>query len=74
MEKMLNNQLKSDKGSITIQVISAMLLLVVALVLAYIGISNKISAQEVNINKIQSEYNDENIEQEYRETVEKVNK
>lgn len=72
----LQKILKSQKGSITIFVLTTLLLFTTGLSVTYVNISNKNSAQIAKVQKIQEEYeqksNEEAIEEEYHETVERL--
>ena len=48
--------LKSEKGSISIFVLAAMIFMTTILAISYIGINNKQIAQEKEIQRIQEEY------------------
>ena len=72
----LQKILKNQKGSITIFVLTTLLLFTTGLSVTYVNISNKNSAQIAKVQKIQEEYeqksNEEAIEEEYHETVERL--
>lgn len=50
------NQVKSERGSITVFVLTAMLFLLMVVLITYVGISNKKQAQIDQIDKIKEEY------------------
>ena len=58
-EKKLKNsiEIKSEKGSITVFVLSIMLFLITVVVMSYMGISSRMSEQGKQVEKIQAEYN-----------------
>jgi len=72
--------LKSEKGSITVFVLAAMLLLVTVLFLSYAGISNKVTTTGKQVNRIQEEYatesaeNGNKIDQEYDKVVDNLDR
>ena len=68
---MLKKIKKSEKGSITILVLTTMLVVVGVILFAYFSIMNKSSSQERELDKIQEEYNktDDMMSQAYNENV-----
>ena len=67
---MLKKIKKSEKGSITILVLTTMLIVVGVILFAYFSIMNKSSSQERELDKIQEEYNkNDDIEQIYKENL-----
>ena len=54
---------KSEKGSITIFVLTAMLLFLVVIVGVFVLYSNKVSDQQRAITRIQNEYSTDNIDE-----------
>ena len=50
------NQVKSERGSITVFVLAAMLFLLMVVLITYVGISNKKQVQIAQIDKIKEEY------------------
>ena len=68
---MLKKIKKSEKGSITILVLTTMLIVVGVILFAYFSIMNKSSSQERELDKIQEEYNktDDMMSQAYNENV-----
>lgn len=69
MENMCN-KVKSEKGSVTLFVLVAMILLLVILLAVYTQTTNKNISQKKELEKIQEEYKGENIEQIYNESAE----
>lgn len=65
--------MKKEKGSITLFVLVAMLLIISVLAIIYIQISEKNNNQLKQIERIQEEYNVTNIDQSYQEQVENNN-
>ena len=64
---------KSEKGSITIFVLTAMLLFLVVIVGVFVLYSNKVSDQQRAVSRIQNQYSVDNIDQVYeREEAEDV--
>lgn len=65
---MLKKIKKSEKGSITILVLTTMLVVVGVITFAYTSVMNKNSSQEREIDRIQEEYNQtSSIDQIYEE-------
>ena len=66
---MLNNFKKSEKGSITVFVLSTMLVIVGVIFVLYFSMMNKASSQNEQLERIQEEYNQSNsaMEQTYNE-------
>ncbi len=62
--------MNKEKGSITLFVLVAMLLIISVLAIIYIQISEKNNNQLKQIETIQEEYETNDIEQEYLEAVE----
>lgn len=62
---------KSEKGSITLMVLTAMIFLLVVITASYFAISNKSGNQDKKISKIAQQYraSDEDMEKEYRDTL-----
>ena len=58
---------KSEKGSITIFVLTAMLLFLVVIVGVFVLYSNKVSDQQRAITRIQNEYSTDNIDEVYND-------
>ena len=58
---------KSEKGSITIFVLTAMLLFLVVIVGVFVLYSNKVSDEQRAIARIQNEYSTDNIDEVYNE-------
>ena len=65
------NFMRDEKGSVTLFVLVTMLLIVTVLVIVYMRISEKNNNQMQQIEKIQEEYQSENIDQVYKETLQK---
>lgn len=61
--------MRKERGSITLFVLVAMILIIGVLAIIYIKTTQKNSNQLQQIEKIQEEYQSQNIEQEYRETI-----
>ena len=59
---MFLKKLKSERGSITIFVLSAMLLVAGIIFVSYFSMMNKSASQAAELNKIQEEYNQSNAE------------
>lgn len=49
-------KIKSEKGSVTVFVVTTMLFLLMTLIITYMGISNKNNSQNADINRIKAEY------------------
>ena len=63
--------MKGEKGSVTLFVLVTMLLIVSILIIVYMRISQKNNSQMQQIQKIQEEYQSENIDVVYQETLQK---
>ncbi len=75
MGQKIRKMLISEKGSITVLVVAAMLFMIVILALSFMGISNKTSTQMSNIKQIEAEYaSEEDIGQVYKETIETIDR
>lgn len=61
--------MNKEKGSITLFVLVAMLLIISVLAIIYIQISEKNNNQLKQIERIQEEYNATNIDQSYQKQV-----
>lgn len=61
------NQIKSQKGSITLYVLISMMFFLFIILGIYINTSNKIQKQEKEIEKVQKEYEKEDINDIYEE-------
>ena len=74
--KIIKKFRKSEKGAITVFVLTALLFMLVVLGVAYISISNKVTNENKKIEQIEKEYlensNDNVIEQTYNEIVENM--
>lgn len=62
---------RSEKGSITLMVLAAMIFVLVVITASYFAISNKSGNQDKKISKIVQQYraSDEDMDQEYRDTL-----
>lgn len=62
---------RSEKGSITLMVLAAMIFILVVITASYFAISNKSGNQDKKISKIAQQYraSDEDMEQKYRNTL-----
>ncbi len=68
MEKSRKYKVESEKGSVTLYILVAMLFFLIILILTYTNQANKISDQRRQVEKIYEEYKtEEKIEQEYYE-------
>ena len=65
------NFMRNEKGSVTLFVLVTMLLIVTVLIIVYMRISERNNNQMQQIEKIQEEYQSENIDQVYQETLQK---
>ena len=75
MGQKIKKMLISEKGSITVLVVAAMLFMIVILALSFMGMSNKTSTQMSNIKQIEAEYaSEQDIEQVYKETIETIDR
>ena len=75
MGQKIKKLLTSEKGSITVLVVAAMLFMIVILALSFMGMSNKTSTQMSNIKQIEAEYaSEQDIEQVYKETIETIDR
>ena len=65
---------KSEKGSITLMVLTAMIFVLVVITASYLAISNKSGNQDRKISKIAQQYraSDEEMEQEYQKALNNV--
>ena len=61
------NEIKSQKGSITLYVLISMMFFLIIILGIYFSSSNKIQKQEEEIEKIQKEYEKNNINDIYEE-------
>ena len=62
------NEIKNQKGAITLYVLISMVFLLIVILGIYINTSNKIQKQEKEIERIQKEYEQEDINDIYEET------
>jgi len=64
---------KSEKGSITVMVLSAMLFLIGTITVSYFAMSNKSIDQDKKVSQIAKQYkaSDEDMENEYQKAVNK---
>ena len=69
--KIINKFKKSEKGSITMMVLTVMLFMLIVVTVSYFGISNKSIGQNKKISRISEQYQvtDEDMEQEFQEVV-----
>lgn len=65
--------MKNEKGSVTIFVIITIILVVSILMIIYMRVSEQKNRQMQEIDKIQEEYQAENINQEYSLTINEIN-
>lgn len=65
--------MKNEKGSVTIFVIITIILVVSILMIIYMRVSEQKNRQMQEIDKIQEEYQAENIDQEYSLTINEIN-
>ena len=65
-------KLRSEKGSITLFVLTSMLFFVMIIFLLYSGMENKINAQKKELDIITKEYEQFNMEQEYNQAKERI--
>lgn len=70
----VRNFKKSEKGSITLMVLTAMIFVLVVITASYLAISNKSGNQDRKISKIAQQYraSDEEMEQEYQKALNNV--
>lgn len=69
---MRKNKIKEEKGSITLFTLTSMIFFLIILVGIYASTSLKIQSQEKEIQKIQSTYNQVNINDIYEKSYEKI--
>lgn len=62
--------MRKENGSATLFVLVAMIFITIVLLIIYMNVREKNNNQLQEINKIQEEYQMENIEQEYEATLE----
>lgn len=72
MKKKLKSYLKEEKGGIALFTFSVMLFTVAMLSISYIGMMNRLRAQEKQIETIQRQYTADNIDQEYQKAIKKI--
>lgn len=65
--KVNKNKRKSEKGSITLFVVIAMMFFSIVLLMGFTGVKNKIAAQNKKIEVIQNEYQATDMDQKYNE-------
>ena len=65
--------MKNEKGSVTIFVLITIILIVSILMIIYMRVSEQKHRQMQEIDKIQEEYQAENIDQEYSLTINEIN-
>lgn len=66
----VNKRIKQEKGSITLYVLISMMFFLMVILGIYVNSSNKIQKQEKEIEKIQKEYEKEDINDLYEEVEE----
>ena len=72
MKNIKNYQkIKQEKGSITLYVLISMLLFIVVILAIYFNSNSKMQKQNKEIEKIQKEYEKENINDVYEKTYDK---
>ena len=68
---------KSEQGSVTIFVLSSLLVVLLTMIVIYGNMTNKLSSQAKQINKIQEEYSSQNsndeMDEKYYEITEETN-
>lgn len=69
MKQKIKQMLIKENGSITLLVLSAMLFMIVILALSFTDVTNKISAQMKEIKRIESQYAEGDLDQEYQEAL-----
>lgn len=67
--KKLKNSEKSEKGSISLFVLIAILMFLFLILGYYIMIENQLVAQKEEINKISQDYQNKDIEEEYEKAI-----
>lgn len=65
-----NKKIQKEQGSITLFVLISMLFFMIILVGLFTNVSNKVSKQEKEINRIQQSYRQEDINEIYNEKYE----
>lgn len=70
---MKKNKIKEEKASITLFTLTSMIFFLIVLVGIYANTSLKIQSQEKEIDKIQSSYNQVNLNDIYEKAYEKIN-
>ena len=73
---MINKFKKSEKGSITVMVLTSMLFMLVVITASYLSISNKSVDQNRKVSKISKQYQvtDDDMRQEYQKIVKMLQK
>ena len=64
--------LKEEKGSITVFVVSMMVFMMTILGITYMNVLNKLTAEEKRIDRIQSQYRVDNLDEKYQRAVENL--
>lgn len=64
--------LKEEKGSVTVFVVSIMIFIVTVLGITYMSVLNKLTAEEKRIDRIQSQYSVDNLDEKYQRAVENL--
>lgn len=72
--KIINKFKKSEKGSITVMVLTLMLFMLVVITASYLSISNKSIGQNRKVSKISNQYQvtEDDMEQEYKKVINNV--
>lgn len=65
----IKSNLKSQNGSITLFVLTSMLFLTIIAMSVYISSSNKVQAQQREVNRIQRSYEKQDINEIYEEHI-----
>ncbi len=69
--KLQKNQIRSEKGAITLFVVAAMMFFIIILTISYMEIRNELISQEKKITTIQKEYSTYDIDAKYDEVISK---
>lgn len=66
-------KLSSEKGSVTVYVLAAMMLICIVFIVIYLNVSNRNINQAKDVEKIRQEYdNSANIDEEYNKVVNSI--
>ena len=71
--KLQKNQIKDEKGAVTLFVLATMMFFLVILIISYARIRNEITEQDRKITTIQKEYNSDDIDERYNEALQRTN-